>query len=421
MLGLDISPLGKERIFVDPKAYADLEGWHQRAAELRRDDPFPLVTVEGLQPFRVVTRHGDVLAMERDHQVFHNTETAVLRPLAEYERNIAAGMYIKSLVQMDGDEHRGLRGITNDWFKPANLRRNIEGQLPALARKYVDLMLEREGGCDFARDIALFYPLQVILGILGIPPEDESVILNLTQNMFGSEDPELSGVPADEGTLSTAILDVFQYFQKVTADRRENPTSDVATAVANATLQGEPLGEIETMGYYAIIATAGHDTTSSSLSGGLEALIRHPEQLAALQADPSLIPNAVDEIIRWVTPVRHFMRQAQTDTEIAGRKVAKGEWFLLSYLSANRDESLFADPMKFDIYRENASEHIAFGTGVHFCLGAHLAKMELRIFLEELLPRIEAIELVGDPAYMETTFVGGPKRMPIRYKLKAAA
>ena len=178
---------------------------------------------------------------------------------------------------------------------------------------------------------------------------------------------------------------------------------------------------LETAGYYAIIATAGHDTTASSLAGGFEALIRHPAALRALQDDPSRIPGAVDEIIRWVTPVRHFMRQAQSDYRLGDVTLRAGDWLLLSYLSANRDDAVFENPFRFDIGRRNADEHLAFGIGVHFCLGAHLARMELEAFLRELLPRLEHVELAGEPESMATTFVGGPKRMPIRFRLRSAA
>jgi cytochrome P450 len=202
-------------------------------------------------------------------------------------------------------------------------------------------------------------------------------------------------------------------------DRRAHPRSDVASTVANGTIDGQPLGDLETAGYYSIIATAGHDTTSSTLAGGLEALARRPEQLLALQRDPSGIDNAVEEMIRWVTPVRHFLRYAEEGYELRGRRIAKGDALLMSYLSANRDEDVFTDPFEFDAARANASSHLAFGTGVHFCLGANLARMELRTFFRELLPRLEEIELTGPVEYTAATFVGAPKRVPIRYRLRA--
>jgi cytochrome P450 len=323
---------------------------------------------------------------------------------------------------MDGAEHRAYRQVTNEWFKPANLRRQLGARLPELARHFVDRMLEHHGECDFARDIALYYPLHVIMSILGVPESDEPRLLELTQKIFGGEDPDIGGIHGDDAvqTIMAALQDMALYFFRITEDRRANPRSDIASTIANGTIDGQPLGDLETAGYYAIVATAGHDTTSSSLAGGLEALIRNPDQLRTLQAEPSRIPRAVDEIIRWVTPVRHFMRQAQADYRLGDVTLRAGDWLLLSYLSANRDDAVFEDPFRFDIARRNADEHLAFGIGIHFCLGAHLARMELEAFFRELLPRLEHVELAGKPESMATTFVGGPKRLPIRFRLRPA-
>ncbi|HEV7733574.1 MAG TPA: cytochrome P450 [Candidatus Binatia bacterium] len=416
----DLSHVGDARIFLDRHAYADQAAWHAAAERLRRYDPLPLVTVDGYVPFRPVTRHADVACVERNHTLFWNTRDSVLLPREQVEKGRALGMDIKTLIHMDGTEHRNYRQITNDWFKPASLRKEIGARLPVLARRFVDRMLAHDGECDFVRDIALYYPLHVILSILGVPETDEPRMLELTQKVFGGEDPDVGG---EEGKDSVAIFmaalaDMAMYFQRITDERRAHPTSDLASTIANGTIAGAPLGDLETAGYYSIVATAGHDTTSSTLAGGLEALIRSPEQLQALKDDPSKIPNAVCEMIRWVTPVRHFMRQAQGDYRLGDVQLHAGDWLLMSYLSANRDEAVFADPMRFDIGRKNADDHLAFGIGVHFCLGAHLARMELEAFFRELLPRLDAVELAGPSESMATTFVGGPKRMPIRYTVR---
>jgi cytochrome P450 len=257
--------------------------------------------------------------------------------------------------------------------------------------------------------------------ILGVPEADESKMLQLTQRVFGAQDADFAGGEDQAQVMLAALMDIAMYFQGVTEDRRARPTNDVASTIANARIDAQPIPDLETAGYYTIVATAGHDTTSSSLAGGLEALVRNPEQLAALREDPSLLSNAVDEIIRWVSPVRHFMRQAQQDYLLGNTKLARGDWLLLSYLSANRDDAVFAEPFRFDIRRPNADQHLAFGIGVHFCLGAHLARMELLAFFQELLPRLEHVELAGEPEYTTATFVGGPKRLPIRYRLRGAA
>lgn len=408
------------RIFVDPIAYADLDRWHADAAEIRRTDPVHRVEEPGFVPFWAVTRHADLIEIERQHEKFPNTLSSVLLSMKALERTMASGFLIKSLVNMDGEEHRAYRQLTNEWFKPANLRKLVEARVNQLARRFVDRMLELDGECDFARDVALFYPLHVIMSILGVPESEETRMLQLTQQLFGNEDPEFGGDDR-AGTMIAAAEGFQRYFNQITEERRASPLDDIATVLANGKIDGKPLGEIERMGYYIIIATAGHDTTSSSLAGGLEALIRHPEQLHALRQDPSLIDNAVDEIIRWVTPVRHFMRLALEDYVLGDTKIARADWLLLSYLSANRDESVFEDPFRFDVRRKNADEQIAFGTGVHFCLGAHLARMELRAFLRELLPRLDKVEIAGEPEHVKSTFVGGLKRLPIRYRLEGGS
>jgi cytochrome P450 len=216
------------------------------------------------------------------------------------------------------------------------------------------------------------------------------------------------------------LLDFFEYFQKLTERRRAHPTEDLGSVIANAEVDGKPIGILEAVGYYVLIATAGHDTTSSAIAGGLHALIEHPDQLQRLRDDRSLVPTAVEEMIRWVSPVKQFMRTATDDYVLRGVTVRAGESVLLSYPSANRDEDVFDRADVFDVGRD-PNRHVAFGFGAHFCLGTHLARMEARALYEELVPRLRSIELAGEPAYMETLFVGGPKHLPIRYELAPSA
>ena len=405
-------------IFTDPKAYADPARWHAAAAQLRREDPVARIEVDGFDPFWAVTRHADVIEIERQPERFPNTPESVLMPSAMKVRNGGLPVPVKTLINMDGEQHRAYRNLTNDWFKPAALRKTLQPRIEQLAKKYVDRMAALGGACDFAMDVARYYPLQVIMSVLGVPEADEERMLELTQKLFGADDPDF-GVGGDQARRMAVLMDMVGYFQRMTADRRAEPGDDLASVIANGRIDGAALPDLETIGYYVIVATAGHDTTSSTLAGGLEALARQPEQLQALKRDPAGIDNAVEEMIRWVTPVRHFLRYAEESYELRGRSVAKGDALLMSYLSANRDEEVFADPFAFDAARANASSHLAFGTGVHFCLGANLARMELRTFFRELLPRLEWIELAGPAEYTAATFVGAPKRVPIRYRLRA--
>lgn len=404
-------------IFTDPQAYADPDVWHPVAARLRRHDPVARIEVSGFDPFWAITRHADVIEIERQPERFPNTMNSILAPTLLKAENGGPEIPFKTLIHMDGAQHRAYRKLTNDWFKPGALKRVLQPRVRELARKYVDRMAELDGRCDFAMDVACYYPLEVIMSVLGVPESDEPLMLDLTQKLFAVDDPDL-GVGADLEPRLAVMMELVRYFQRVTEDRRAHPRDDLASVIANGRIDGEPLPDLETLGYYIIVATAGHDTTSSSLAGGLAALVDHPDQLRSLQQDPSGIENAVEEMIRWVTPVRHFMRHAQDDYELRGKHIAKGEPLLMSYLSANRDEEVFTDPFRFDITRPNAPHHLAFGTGVHFCLGANLARLELTAFFEELLPRLESIELAGTPQYTAATFVGAPKRLQIRYRLR---
>lgn len=220
--------------------------------------------------------------------------------------------------------------------------------------------------------------------------------------------------------ITAILLDFYGYFSGLTADRQASPRDDLATLIATGTIDDEPMPVLEQMGYYTIVATAGHDTTAASMAEGMYRLATNPEALRRLQDEPDLIANAVEEMIRLASPVRHFMRHAQEDNEIAGQPIAAGDWVMLNYTAANLDPRLFDDPLAFDVARPNADKHVAFGFGIHFCLGAQLARMELRSLFTRLIPEIESVELDGEPATSKAVFVSGHKRLPIRYTLRAA-
>jgi cytochrome P450 len=257
----------------------------------------------------------------------------------------------------------------------------------------------------------------VILSILGLPEDDYARMLTLTQELFGAEDPDIARLGEDQSTLEV-ILDFVNYFTAVAQERRADPTDDLASVIANAELDGQLLPDMDMLGHYVIIATAGHDTTSNAIGGGLLALIEQPDQLALLQARPELIDNAADEFVRWVSPVKHFLRTCQEPFTIRDVTFEPGDLLYLSYASANRDEEVFPEPFRLDVRRKNAASHVAFGFGRHFCLGAHLARMEIRAIFKELLGRLEHIELTGEPTWIKAYFVQGPKSIPISYRLR---
>ncbi len=403
-------------VFVDPAAYADEQRFHDACTVLRREHPVVRVESERFRPFWAVTRHADVLDVERDDEHFRNAPRPFLIPAAlEALAEANGGPNLRTLVHMDDPDHKAFRGIASSWFLPGRIRA-LEHRVRELAVRYIDHMAELGTSCDFAQEVAVGFPLHVILSILGLPEEDFPRMLQLTAELFGGDDDELSR-SRDPQEQMTVLADFFQYFVALTAARRDTPTDDLASVIANATIDGHLLNDFDAASYYVITATAGHDTTSSSIAGGLEALLRHPDQLARLRDDPSLAATAIEEIIRWVTPVKEFMRTATEDRIVGGQAIPGGDSVYLAYLSANRDEAAFDDPFRFDVGRSD-NRHVAFGYGVHFCLGAHLARLELRVFFEELLARTGDLQLAGEPSRSATVFVGGIKHLPISYRVR---
>lgn len=399
------------KALADPKAYTDEAGLHAALAHLRAHAPVSWVEVADYAPFWAITKHADIMEIERANDVFTNSPRPVLVTRQGDEQQAAVG--IKTLIHMDDPQHRAFRAIGANWFRPKAMR-GLKERADELAVRFVDKMADEGPECDFVQQVAVNYPLYMIMTLLGVPESDFGRMLRWTQELFGSDDEEMQRGTMEESM--GALLEMFGYFTELTASRRANPTDDLASTIANATIDGNPLDDIETVSYYAILAAAGHDTSSASISGGMHALIEHPDQLARLRENPGLMPLAVEEMIRWTTPVKEFMRTAQRDVVIRGVPIAAGDSVLLSYVSGNRDEDVFDEPFRFDIGRD-PNKHISFGYGVHFCLGAALARLEVNSFFSALLPRLQSIELTGTPAHIATTFVGGLKHLPIRYRV----
>ena len=406
------------RVLANPQAYTDEKLLHEALTHLRAKAPVSWVEANGYKPFWAITKHADVMDIERQNDLFTNFPRPLLQ-ISQAEdvllEQMQAGIGLRTLIHMDDPLHRDIRKIGADWFRPKAMR-DLKIRVDELAKIYVDKMVEKGPECDFVQEVAVNYPLYVILSLLGLPESDFPRMLKLTQEMFGGDDAELRRGDSLEDILAV-LVDFFNYFAALTASRREHPTEDLASAIANAKIDGEPLSDMDTTSYYVIVASAGHDTTSAGIAGGLLALLENPAELDRLQKNPGLMGTAVEEMIRWVVPVKEFMRTAQSDTEVRGIPIAEGESVLLSYVSANRDEEVFEDPFRFDVGRD-PNRHLSFGYGVHFCLGAALARMEMNSFFTELIPRISSIELAGEPDFVATTFVGGLKHLPIRYRLR---
>lgn len=421
-------PLDIANTIVNPKAYAEETPIDEAFTYLRREMPLAQAEPEGVERFWAVTKQADIREVERLNDIFHNGDKATTMTTIEADAKVREMMggsphMVRSLVQMDNPDHGDYRRLTQSWFLPQNIRK-LEPRIREIAKGFIDRMADMGNECDFARDVAFLYPLHVIMEILGVPETDEPLMLKLTQELFGANDAELNrsgeemqGTDDFLASLQQTIGDFITYFNDLTEKRRAAPTDDLSSVIANGEIRGEPLDHFAAMSYYIIAATAGHDTTSNTTSGGLWGLCENQDQFAKLKANPGLIPNLLEESIRWSTPVKHFMRSATQDTELSGQNIAKGDWMMLCYPSGNRDEDVWDDPFKFRVDRE-VNKHVAFGYGAHVCIGQHLARMEMRILWEELLPRLESIELNGTPKRMESSFVCGPKTVPVRYKMK---
>lgn len=392
---------------------------------LRANNPLGVAHVEGFDPFWVVTKHADILEISRNNGLFPSAVrgTTLTTQAGEARARAITGTphLVRSLVQMDEPDHMKYRLLTQAWFMPANIRKR-EDDIRVLAKQAVEQFSALPGRCDFVKDVALHYPLRVVMSILGVPEEDFGRMLRLTQELFGASDPDTERFKAalsDEQfaqLLIGVVQDFTDYFEKLTADRRANPRDDLATLLASAEVDGAPLPPFERTGYFTIVATAGHDTTSSSTAAAMWALASQPGLLERARGDLSLIPALIEEAIRWATPVKTFMRSASADTELRGRAIKQTDWLMLCYASGNRDEDVFPDPDAFDIDRK-PNRQLAFGNGAHLCLGQHLARLEMRILYEELLPKLKNVRLDGEPRFSEGFFVNGLKALPIQFEL----
>lgn len=412
----DAGAVSDGELFAMPSAWTDMDAWHARVAEIREATPVLAVDLPGFERYWVVTRHKEVFAVSRDSDLWNNTVRSQLMPDEEWQKLVASGMPLpRTLVHLDGEEHRTHRQVTAPLFKPTAVAQR-QPRLDELADMFVQRMRDMDGECDFALDIAQAFTMRVIMEIYGVPEADEPLMLELTQGLFGAADPEYLGDVADpHERLMASVMRLIGYFEDITTDRRRSPRDDLASVIANGKPGGCPMGDAERLWYFIIVATAGHDTTSFALAGGMEAMLRDPEQLRALHDDPTLVVNAADECIRWTSPVRHFLRYATEDTEIAGVAIPKDGRVLLSYPSANRDAAVFADPMRFDVRRPDANRLVSFGVGEHFCLGSQFARRELRTLLGKLAAELAYIEPAGPAEWSASNFVSGVKHLPVRY------
>ncbi len=397
---------------VRPSTYANPTLLETLMAEFRASDPLPFIQSDSHKPFYIATKHADIIEIARQPDIFKNTQQSVLQTKEIEAAQAEQGNPLRTLIHMDDPDHSKFRALTKAWFMPENLKR-VEASVRLIADETVDRMLESGPELDFVTEVAVWYPLRVIMSILGVPAADEALMLKLTQELFGADDPDMKREQAPDEDRMQTLIDFFNYFNALTASRRANPTDDVASVIANAQIDGAPIGELEAMSYYVIIATAGHDTTSSSTAGGMLALLQHPEELQKVINNPALMPLMVDEAIRWTSPVKHFMRYPERAYELRGKTIEAGSPVMLLYPSGNRDEEVFDRPQSF-LADRRPNRHLAFGHGAHHCLGNLLAKMEIRCLYEAMFNRMKTFELIGEPRWVESTFVSGLKTLPVR-------
>ncbi len=404
---------------LDPAIMGDEAKMYALFDELRDNDPVTYVNHPDFEPFWALTRYDDIkYVSQRNAEFINNPRTVLIQRKFEKAllEKFGTRNGLETLIHMDDPKHKKLRGITRDWFKPGPIGK-LEPMTTEVARLYIDKMRDMGGECDFVQDIALLYPLRVIMSILGVAPEEEPMMLKLTQELFGGSDPTQSRGSSDVGDGLGVLMDFFNYFTGVIEDRKTNPQDDLATILANALVDGEPIETLDQISYFIITATAGHDTTSASTGGGMKALMDNPEQMKLLLENPELYNSAAREMIRWTAPVRHMMRTATEDATFNGTTIKKGENLAVWYPAANRDPRAIENPNVFDVTRDNKHQ-LAFGFGGHMCLGQHLAILELEVFFRELLPQLEWIELAGEPESVQAIFVSGLKSLPVRYKFK---
>ncbi len=410
---------------MDPHAYARAGYPHELWRRLRRESPVHWCEGPELMPFWALTRHAHICEVSKQPDKFLSGP-GIIPATKEAAERIARGERspfdaMQTVITMDPPKHRKFRKVASPWFTPQALNR-LDDVVRASARRLVDRLhaaqVNGEGVCDFATDVATAHPLRILATILGVPEQDEAHILRLTQQLFAGDDPEFKRDEADRDEAFRNLgIEFLRYFGKIIADRRATPRDDLAGVLANAHVDGARMGDVQTLGYYLITFTAGHDTTRNSIAGGMLALVENPGELEKLRRDPAgRVADAVEEIVRWTTPVNFMMRTAACDYELGSAKVRKGDRLVLYYASANRDEDVFDEPFRFRIDR-HPNPHLGFGIGEHFCLGAHLARKSQRALFAELAGRLEHVELAAPPERLAASFVAGVKHLPLRYRL----
>jgi cholest-4-en-3-one 26-monooxygenase len=417
---------------IDPLYYEHHGYPHDAWTHLRAHEPVSWWEPVGMPPFWAITRHADIERISREPERFLSSPMLAIFPRQQFDPE---NFPLRAMTKMDPPEHGEYRGLTSHWFTARSVER-WRSPIDSIVEERLALAGER-GDVDFVTEVAAVVSIFVIAEILGIPRSDWQQLFRWTNQTMGATDPEfqseagsvrhgslpMKAIKGDEEsywasvkeTEAAALRQQFEYFSRLIESRRREPADDVTSLLAHARLAGKPLPDWELLSYVIVLMIAGNDTTRNAMSGGLLALIEHPGALARLRQEPTLLPLAIEEMLRWTSPVVQFCRTPAADVEIGGTKVRAGETLCLFYPSGNRDERVFDRPFEFRIDRQ-PNPHVAFGVGEHFCLGAHLARLELTVLFARLLDRFDAIELRGPVARLRSSFVGGIKHLPVRLR-----
>jgi cytochrome P450 len=402
---------------INPDLYVKRGYPHAEWALMRREAPVYRYERPDVPIFWAVTRHADIITVSRQPELFKSGQV-LFALMQEPGAPAPDETFLRQLLNMNPPEHGEYRSVTSRHFTPRAVQQ-LAPRLERITAELLDDIADREE-CDFVTEVSSKLPLAVIAEMFGIPRADWPMMFRLSNAMIGPSDPEYGGSATIQETLRKAQMEFFTYFMQLIADRRKTPCGDLASVLANGRVNNQPIPDFELLSYFALLIIAGNETTRNATTGGLYALINHPDQMRKLQNNPSLIKSAVEEILRWTSPVIQFARTATADTELHGQKIAEGDLVVMFYPSANRDEAVFVEPNRFDIERE-PNHHLAFGIGEHYCLGGNLARLELQVIFRQLAERMESVELAGEVQRMRSSFVGGIKHMPIRFKLRRRA
>ena len=400
---------------VHPRDYAEHGYPHDIWSWMRTHDPvYWWENTEGA-PFWAITKHADITAIGKLPQKF------VSGPILLHSHvpvPAERSLFPPTLIQLDPPKHGVYRRLISKRFTPRALQRFHE-DIETIGKEIVDELLNagQEGECDFVEAVSAPLPIAVIAWMLGLPKEDWNLLFDWTNRIIGAQDPafKAEGKTSDETAQST-MVELFTYFSELADEKRKNPADDLVTLFTQMEVDGEKLPHMDIMTWCLIIVVAGNETTRNATTGGMLAFLENPGELRRLQQDPALLAPAVEEVVRWTAPIIHFARTATEDFELRDKVIREGETVALFYPSANRDEEIFEAPNEFRIDR-NPNRHLGFGVGEHFCLGAHLARLEIEVAYKYLLPRIQEVELAGPVDRLHSSLVGGIKHLPLRYKL----